>query len=51
MTTTAEAGAFVNAAEPALKHFFDVLPPAVGLTVSPVVFGQFRGSRDPVSSL
>jgi hypothetical protein len=28
-----------------------VLPPAVGLTVSPVVFGQFRGSRDPVSSL
>ena len=28
-----------------------VLPPAVGLTVSPVVFGQFRGSRDPVISL
>ncbi len=28
-----------------------VLPPAVGWTVSPVVFGHFRGSRDPVTSL
>ena len=29
----------------------EVLPPAVGLTVSPVLFGHFRGSRDPVISL